>query len=169
MNAKRRDENKQTDKNMKLKDAEESLKSIAELIRPLVPLFEYKSGDVKNNAQQNLMGRTHFVDDDTLRWHKSRVLASHSFANGLLFKLTTSDAKDMRNTERGIRVHVFDVFGSHVWGMDLQDAKPRREQADKAFNEAEFDVSAHYRKAIASKLDWMLRDAANLTKALAQL
>jgi len=40
---------------------------------PIMKLFTRESGDPKTNAQRNLMGRTHYVDDATLRFHASRV------------------------------------------------------------------------------------------------
>ncbi len=36
-------------------------------------LYRSESNNPKWNAQSNLSGRTHYVDEDTLRWHKSRA------------------------------------------------------------------------------------------------
>jgi hypothetical protein len=63
------------------------------------------------NAQRNLCGRTHYVDDDTLRFHKSRVISARHTDNGLLFAIVTSDAKDYENKTRGFRYVIFDIFG----------------------------------------------------------
>ncbi len=75
-------------------------------------LYRNESSDPKTNAQRNLVGRTHYVDDDTLRFHKSRVISARHVDNGLLFAIVTSDAKDMNNTQRGFRYVIFDVFGN---------------------------------------------------------
>ena len=149
---------------MKINASPEALAKIAAAVRPLAPLFECKSCDPKHNAQRNLEGRSYFVADENLRFHKSRVLSSRAFAEGLLFKVTESSSLDWNNTKRGIRVHVFDIFGTHVWGPDLENAKPRREQADRLFDEAEFDLLAHYKTALESKLFW-LKDSEDKTKA----
>ena len=78
------------------------------------------------------MGRTHYVDDDTLSWHKSKVLSARATGDGLLFAITTSDALDMHNTKRGFRYVIFDLSG-HVLGRpDLEHTFKRHEQATKA-------------------------------------
>lgn len=148
---------------MKLTNTPEEITAIVAALKPLhVQLFECKSCDPKHNAQRNLEGRTHYVDDDTLKWHKSRVASSGHFANGLLFAITTSDSLDMNNTKRGFRCVVFDLFGTTVYRPDLADASPTRKGAEKAFRDAEFDLAAHYREAIKSKLHYAEQDVTNL-------
>ncbi len=113
-------------------------------------LFENKCSHALTNAQQNLMGRTHYVDPDTLRWHKSRVLSSGMTDHGLLFWIVSSDALDMNNTKRGYRFVVFDVFGKVLSRVSLEDSWKRREPCDKAkwaFLNS-FDAVTHTRKAI---------------------
>lgn len=95
-------------------------------------LFQQHSSPPKYNAQRNLCGRTHYVDDDTLRWHKSHVLSTHVIDNGLLFAITTSDALDMHNTKRGYRYVIFDVFGIVLSRPTLEQAYKRHPQALKA-------------------------------------
>jgi hypothetical protein len=85
-------------------------------------LYKNESCDATTNAQRNLMGRTHFVDPDTLRFHKSRILETHITDNGLLFAIIHSDSLDYDNTKRGVRYTIFDVFGTVVANMDLADA-----------------------------------------------
>lgn len=125
-------------------------------------LFDDKHSDPKFDAQRNLCGKTHFVDDETLRWHKSRVLSTRVLAEGLLFKLTTSDSLDWNNTKRGVRVHVFDCFGTHVVGPDLENAKATRAQAEKLFEATTLDVLAHYREALKSRINRLREEAASL-------
>jgi hypothetical protein len=86
----------------------------------------------KFNAQRNLMGRTHYVDDDTLRWHKSRVLSARCTHNGLLFAIVTSDALDMRNTRRGFRYVIFDLFGTVLARTELKEAFTSSARAERA-------------------------------------
>jgi hypothetical protein len=77
-------------------------------------LYRNESSDPKSNAQRNLSGRTHYVDDDTLRFHKSRVISARHTDGGLLFAIVTSDAKDYENRSRGFRFVVFDLFGAVI-------------------------------------------------------
>ena len=95
-------------------------------------LYRNESSDPRSNAQRNLCGRTHYVDDDTLRWHKSRVLSARCTDNGLLFAITTSDALDMNNTTRGFRFVIFDVFGNVLARTKIEETFKRHEQASKA-------------------------------------
>lgn len=95
-------------------------------------LYRDESSNPKWNAQRNLIGRTHYVDDETLRFHKSRVLSAHVVDNGLLFAIVTSDAMDMHNTKRGFRYVVFDLFGMVISRNKIEDAYKSREAATKA-------------------------------------
>ena len=95
-------------------------------------LYRNENSNPKWNAQRNLMGRTHYVDDDTLRFHKSRVISTMTSGNGLLFVLITSDALDMNNTKRGFRYVIFDMFGTVVGRVSLEEAYRTSSQATKA-------------------------------------
>src|ERR1700722_1165075 len=95
-------------------------------------LYRNESSNPKRNAQRNLIGRTHYVDEDTLRWHKSRVLSARHAADGLLFAIVTSDALDMNNTRRGFRFVIFDLFGTTLARLDLEHAFRTAAQAMKA-------------------------------------
>lgn len=77
-------------------------------------LFSNQSGDPKTNAQRNLCGRTHYVDADSLRFHKSRIISAQHVAAGLLFAIVTSDAKDYEGRERGFRYVIFNLFGKVI-------------------------------------------------------
>jgi hypothetical protein len=95
-------------------------------------LYRNESSDAKTNAQRNLCGRTHYVDDDTLRWHKSRVISTRCTDGGLLFTIITSDALDMNNTRRGFRYVIFDIFGNTIARPDLEHAFSTSAKAEKA-------------------------------------
>lgn len=82
-------------------------------------LYTVQASDPKINAQLNLVGRTHFVDDDTLRYHKSRVISSRPVHDGLLFAIITSDAVNFENTKREFRYSIFDLFGNVLDRPDL--------------------------------------------------
>lgn len=94
--------------------------------------YKQESSDPKTNAQRNLMGRTHYVDPDALRFHKSRVLSSRHVDNGLLFAIVTSDALDYHNTKRGYRYAIFDLNGYVVERTEREGAFKSRKAAEKA-------------------------------------
>jgi hypothetical protein len=109
----------------------------------MVSLYRSESSNPKWNAQRNLCGRTHYVDDETLHWHKSRVLSSRCTDNGLLFAIVTSDALDMNNTKRGFRFVIFDVFGTVLERPNLEGAFRTAAQATKAMWAALNAIDAH--------------------------
>ncbi len=150
---------------MKLTNTAEQIKAIADALRPLhVSLFTHKSSDPKYDAQRNLSGRTHYVEDDTLRWHHARVNSAYAVADshGLLFRITESVALDMHNRSRGNRCVVFDVFGTTVYHPDLENTFATSDKARKACDATEFDLVAHYRQAIGEKAIYAARELAAL-------
>lgn len=142
---------------------------IAALSKIHVRPFERKSCDTKRNAQQNLDGKTHYVDEDTLRWHKSRVLEARALHGGLLFEVVASDAMDMHNTKRGFRVVTFDLFGTTIDRPKLDEATATKAAAIKRSDGQTIDLVAHYQAAIAHELRNREREAAELREALATL
>ena len=97
--------------------------------------YTYKSRNDKYNAQENLQGRSHYVDDATLRFHHSRINAAYPIANGLLFYLRESVALDPDNMKRGHRAVIFDLFGNVIYSPDLDDCFSTGEQARRAGEE----------------------------------
>jgi hypothetical protein len=94
--------------------------------------YECKSSYPASNAQLNLAGKTHYVDSDTLRFHKSRILETHITDNGLLFALIESCAADMDNTKRIFRPVIFDLLGNVISRPTLENSFNTRKQANKA-------------------------------------
>lgn len=100
-------------------------------------LYERKNySNSKHDAQLNLEGRTHYVDDDTLRFHHAKILETRAHDNGLLFSLIESTALDMHNTKRGFRYVIFDLFGHVIARPDLEACFKTSLQARKAMYEA---------------------------------
>lgn len=95
-------------------------------------LFREESSNPKYNAQRNLCGRTHYVDDDTLKFHKSRILETHITDNGLLFALVESVAVVMDGSQRRYRPVIFDTFGTTLSRVNLEDCHKTRKAAVKA-------------------------------------
>ena len=110
----------------------------------LAQKYTDSSYDPKWNAQKNLMGRTHYVDDDTLRFHKSRILCSDPLQDGLLFGLVESVSLDMNNTKRGFRYVMFDIFGTVVGTRaSLDDCYKSSNAARKAMIEEAGTLNAN--------------------------
>lgn len=95
-------------------------------------LYKNEHSDAKSDAQKNLMGRTHYCDPDTLRWHKSRILVSRVHSDGLLFSIIESVALDVQNSQRGFRYVIFDVFGTVLHRPNLDESFKKRAAAEKA-------------------------------------
>lgn len=99
-------------------------------------LYSNQSSHPVTNAQRNLCGRTHYVDPDTLRFHKSRIISARHTDQGLLFAIVTSDALDHENMRRGFRFVIFDLFGTVLERTSIEGAFRRSEQATKAMWDA---------------------------------
>lgn len=155
---------------MKIIATPEQTKAILDALQLIhIKPFQADSSDAKWNAQRNLGGRTHYYDDETLKWHKSRVLSSGMLADGLLFRALTSDAGDMDNTFRVSRVVVHDVFGDCVSRPELT-ASPRTSKAAwRAHEQESIDLVAHYREAIQRRLSDAQENVSACEKALAIL
>lgn len=136
-----------------------------------VDLFREKSSYPKCDAQQNLMGRTHYVDDDTLRYHYSRILGRGVFADGALYYIITSDAMDMNNTRRGFRYVVFDVFGAVVSRLPVDQCFRTSDQARKALWtwRGTFDEIEYYNGVLQQRAVRFQRELNDLNQAIVDL
>ncbi len=123
-------------------------------------LFKHETDDPKRNAQRNLIGRTHYVDDGTLRWHKSRILQTVVTDDGLLFALVESYAANTNNTRRLFRPVIFDVFGTVVERVKLDEGFSTRKTAEKAMWKAlnEIDAKAITLAGIENARHWHTRE-----------
>lgn len=132
-------------------------------------LYRNESSDPKSNAQRNLVGRTHYVDDDTLRFHKSRVMSARHTDGGLLFAIVTSDAKDSENRSRGFRYVIFDLFGtvidrSEQWHRTSDQATKAMWAALNALDAAQLtrDAIESARRGYMMELERVENDVARL-------
>lgn len=134
-------------------------------------LYAQLASNPKHNAQRNLEGRTHYVDDDTLRFHKSRIISARAVDQGLLFAIVTSDSLNFENTKRGFRYVVFDIAGEVVSRNELADAVSTSAAATKQMwawlNQA--DAKAITLEAIAREERNHAEEMADLRAKLAQL
>jgi hypothetical protein len=103
-----------------------------------------------DNAQENLMGRTHYVDPGTLRFHKSRVLSARPAMGGAFFLIVESCALDYNNTQRGFRAVLFDLIGNTMYHPKLEECRRSRDAAMRDYEKwlATFDPIQHYAAAL---------------------
>lgn len=94
--------------------------------------FENFGISPKLNAQRNLMGITHYVDPNTLQFHKSRIVAFNVHDGGLLCSIIESVALDPENRSRGFRYVVFDIAGNVVDRPNLDDTSKTSNAARKS-------------------------------------
>ena len=122
-------------------------------------------------AQDQLMGRTHYVDPETLRYHHARVLRARPVCSGLLFRIIESTAADYQNTKRVYRYVVFDIWGEVVTRPELEDSFSSTDKALKAFDKwlAGFDLVDYYRVQLAARVKRTQEEADRLQTALDQM
>ena len=132
-------------------------------------LYRHESTDATRNAQENLRGRTHYADPDTLRWHKARILSSRDIWCGAGFMVVESVSLDWDNTKRGFRFAVFDVFGTVIERADLEHTFSSKDKAIKAFWAwlGDFDPFAYYLPTLESRARRLMSEADRLRHAAA--
>ena len=137
--------------------------------------FESYGYSQKGLAQKNLMGKTHYVDDQTLRYHKSRVLACYAPAvyHGTICTIVESCALDIHNTKRGFRFVAFDLGGEVLTRASLEESYKTSKQATDAMWEwlDDLDVVTHYKDKMrdmirkdSARIDTMKQTIATLNK-----
>ncbi len=84
-------------------------------------LYKDESSHALSMAQSNLWGRSHYVDDDTLRYHKSRITHCEILAGGQYLLIVEGYAVDYRNTVRAFRGVIFDTDGQTVYRPKLEE------------------------------------------------
>jgi hypothetical protein len=134
-------------------------------------LFTREPYGAKNCAQANLHGRTHFADDETLRYFHSRIVSARIISDGAAFMLIESSAKDYGNTSREFRFACFDVAGTCLERPKCGEGFRTSEQARKAFWSwfNGFDLDAHYltlMRSEAEKFKSLASERAKQAKAL---
>jgi len=115
--------------------------------------YENRSCSPKAYAQDQLSGRTHYVDESTLKYFNARISLARPVALGLFFLICESVTTPEGG--RGFRFVLFDVFGTVIFHPNLDQLKNTSEKAKKYFYQwfDQLDVTAHYLRALQSKLN----------------
>lgn len=126
-----------------------------------VVLYADRSSYPVPNAQENLSGRTHYVDSDTLKCFGARILSARPYMGGAFFVIVESSAKNYQKTQRGFRAVMFDIFGNTVYRPDIDGMHSTRAAAEKAFSKwyGEFDAETYYRDVLRERAARLQREA----------
>lgn len=96
--------------------------------------YQYMYMKPKADAQHNLRGRSFYVDDDTLKYHKARVLNCAPACDGLAYWIIESYAADYENRSRAFRPVVFNILGDIVYRVNLDQGFKTEKAARKALD-----------------------------------
>jgi hypothetical protein len=119
---------------MARKDRMNKEEMIQALSKEGILLFREYSGLPLNQAQRNLAGRTHYVDDSTIRSFNARVHSVHIIDDGLLLGMVESLQKSFNADEgRVYRPVFFDLFGNIVYRPDIGDSFSDQKKAQADF------------------------------------
>jgi hypothetical protein len=88
-----------------------------------IPLFRERTGLPLNQAQRNLEGLTHYVDDKTVASFKAKIHSVHVMEEGLMLCLVESvQAGPNAESGRVFRPVFFDVFGNTIYKPSIDDS-----------------------------------------------
>ena len=124
--------------------------------------------DPTAKAQDQLSGRTHYADPDTLRFFHARILRASPVCSGLLFRIVESVAADPDNNRRVFRFVVFDVWGNVIEKSDFENSFSSTDKALKAFDQwlSGFNLVEYYRVEMAARVKRTQAEADRLQTAL---
>jgi hypothetical protein len=133
-----------------------------------IPLFRDRYSVPLNRARDCLAGLTHYVDESTMRYFRSRISSSGVSCSGLLFYIVESCSLHPDHKTRGFRGVVFDVFGDPVYRPNLDQCSKTSEKARRemyAFLDG-FDLGAHYANTLTGRAKRKEREAGEMMTAV---
>ena len=110
--------------------------------------FQHRSSYTLPDAQQNLKPVTHYVDDETLRYFKARIVRSWlpgecGTESGFLYAIVESLRKPGEEGNKTKRANVFDCFGSVIFQSEFQNSTEKAKKEVYAFLNG-LDLAGHY-------------------------
>ena len=143
--------------------------SILAVLRDGPGLFTERSSYPLPQAQRNLEGRTHYVDDDTLKYFGSRILSCGMTDDNALLYLIESCKTLYDGGGREFRFVVFDVFGTVVQRPAPGEGFKNGEQARRAMWAwlNRFNAQAHYVDVLTRRAARLEGEAQAMRDALA--
>ncbi len=129
--------------------------------------YKRNYSNAKIDAQSNLDSSTHYVDDDTLKAFDSKILKCLPADNGALLLIVESLPFGNFDAPRKKRAVVFDLSGLIVYKSDGLNSTAEK-VAMVAYNDfiTNFDVVAHYKELICSKIERNKSDPIELKTAI---
>jgi hypothetical protein len=121
----------------------------------------------RHEAHRNLQGRTHYVDPETLKFHKARVISTHLSKDSLLFAIVETCAGDWQNRTRICRSVIFDVFGNVVERVEHAGPADARKYLEAILEG--FDAYQHTLSLLRNQVEERLKDAAHILECLNSL
>lgn len=114
-----------------------------------IELFQERSGFPLNQAQRNLDGRNHYVDESTLRSFVSKIHNVYVMEDGLILGMVESvQAGPNADSGRVYRPVFFDVFGGIIHRPSIEESAKTIKKA-----QAEFWQQAEEIDAVEATLD----------------
>ena len=123
----------------------------------------------RDNAQVMLRGRTHYVDDNTLRFFGFLIKSAQPSTFGLFYLITES--LSLPTGGRGFRTVLFDLGGQVVYRPTLEEMQTTTNKAEKAFYAwfETFNIEIYYRDQIRERIIRTSRQTVRLEDALIAL
>ena len=143
----------------------ETLKSVLRQYTTFGP-YRHESSRPKYDAQINLDGRTHYVDEDTLRGFRSRILSCHIFNDGLTLAIVESVGWKPENPQQNKRFVVFDVFGTVLNGRDQWHATSKAAERDMREFLNTHDAAKHTAETLRKNARRDIETAKQILKSL---
>jgi hypothetical protein len=121
------------------------------------------------DAQSMLIGKTHYVDDNTLRYFGARITSAQQSTFGLFYKITES--VKLPNGSRAFRTVLFDLNGEVVYRPDVDEMHKSSAKAEKAFYSwfESLNPEEYYKNKIQEKINRKLKDISHLEESLKAL
>lgn len=126
--------------------------------------FRHVSCHADINAQRNLQGITHYVDADTLKYFKSRILDSGISHDGLVFWLVESKRSEPGANNK--RFVAFDVFGTQLFEGDSFHKTSKAAWKEGSAWLAAFDALSHTETALRDRAVFQAENAQAIFNAL---
>lgn len=133
-----------------------------------VPVFNNRHYTPKNNAQRNLSGKTHYVDQETLAAFHSRILSAGAIKEGLIFVIIESIPADYQiSLTRVHRFVAFDLAGNIIEKKETT-TKAKAEKLAKEWS-ASFDEMAYYKELLTQEATFFAKMAENRKELAAKM
>lgn len=142
--------------------------------------FQVRSSYPENDAPQNLQGRTHYVDPDTLRGFQARILDAGLFARGfkeyecsdsLIYWIVESVNSRPGHGGKNKRFVAFDIFGTVLTKGDHDDLTAWHRTTEAARKDglaflAKFNAEKHTRDELKARANRRIAEAKATLAAL---